>query len=59
VTDLPFIGQYQLVLATEDDLRNGTEVAPISDEEFENICVQKGLHRITLGTQGTVARLNG
>ncbi|HET7526936.1 MAG TPA: hypothetical protein VFK10_13430 [Burkholderiaceae bacterium] len=58
VADLPFVGQYQLVLATEEQLRNGTEVAPISDEEFEKICAQKGLHRIMAGTQGTVARLN-
>ena len=58
VTDLPFVGQYQLVLVTEDELRNGTEVAPITDEEFKDVCAQKGLQRITLGTQGTVARLN-
>jgi hypothetical protein len=46
VTDLPFIGQYQLVLATEHELCNGTDVAPITDEEFENICAQRGLQRV-------------
>jgi len=55
VTDLPFVGQYQLVLATEHEVRNGTEVASITDEEFERICAQKGLQRITLGTQATTA----
>lgn len=50
VTDLPFVGQYQLVLATEHELRNGTEVASITDEQFEDFCAQKGLQRITPGT---------
>ena len=38
VTDLPFIGQYELVLATEHEVRNGTEVASITDEEFNALC---------------------
>jgi hypothetical protein len=59
VTDLPFIGHYQLVLVTEHELRNGTEVAPITGEEFGDFCTKYGLQRITLGTQGTPARLNG
>lgn len=58
VTDLPFVGQYQLVLATEHEVRNGTEVASITDEEFERICAQKGLQRITLGPQATAANLS-
>lgn len=58
VTDLPFIGQYQLVLATEHELCNGTDVAPITDEEFENICAQRGLQRVASGTQATLARLS-
>jgi len=50
VTDLPFIGQYQLVLATEREVRNGAEVASITDEEFSNFYAEKGLQRITQGT---------
>jgi hypothetical protein len=50
VTDLPFVGQYQLVLATEHEVRNGTEVASITDDEFEDICARKGLQRIRPGT---------
>lgn len=49
VTDLPFIGQYELVLATEQEVRNGTEIASITDEEFHALCAQKGLKRITPG----------
>ena len=47
VTDLPFVGQYQLVLATEHEIRNGTEIASITDEEFKEFCAQKGLQRVT------------
>ena len=50
VTDLPFVGQYQLVLATEHEVRDGTEVASITDEQFEDFCAQKGLQRIRPGT---------
>jgi hypothetical protein len=46
VTDLPFVGQYQLVLATEDEVRNGSDVASITDEDFERICAQRGLVRV-------------
>ena len=49
VTDLPFIGQYELVLATEQEVRNGTEIASITDEEFHALCAHKGLKRITPG----------
>jgi len=49
VTDLPFIGQYQLVLATEHEIRNGTDVASITDEEFRDFYTEKGLQRITPG----------
>ena len=48
VTDLPFVGRYQLVLATEDEVRNGTDVASITDEEFEKLCAQKGLARVAV-----------
>ena len=58
VTDLPLIGQYQLVLATEQEIRNGTEVAPITDVEFKDLCAQRGLQRILPAAQGIVARLN-
>ena len=46
VTDLPFIGQYQLVLASEHEIRNGTDVASITDEEFAGLCAEKCLQRI-------------
>ena len=49
VTDLPFVGQYQLVLASEDEVRNGVDVASITDEEFARICAQRGLVRVTSG----------
>lgn len=49
VTDLPFVGQYQLVLASEHEVRNGTDVGSITDEEFKDLCVQKGLQRVTPG----------
>ena len=58
VTDLPLIGQYQLVLATEQEVRNGTEVAPITDVEFTDLCAQRGLQRIAPAAQGIAARLN-
>ncbi|HVO05279.1 MAG TPA: hypothetical protein VMT83_00725 [Burkholderiaceae bacterium] len=48
VTDLPFVGRYQLVLATEDEVRNGTDVASITDEEFEKLCAQEGLARVAV-----------
>ena len=48
VTDLPFVGRYQLVLATEDEVRNGTDVASITDEEFEKLCTLRGLARVTV-----------
>jgi hypothetical protein len=50
VTDLPFIGQYQLVLANEHEVRNGAEVASITDEEFSDFYAEAGLQRITPGT---------
>jgi len=50
VTDLPFVGHYQLVLATEHEVRNRTEVASITDQEFEDFCALKGLQRVTPGT---------
>jgi hypothetical protein len=46
VTDLPFVGEYQLVLATEQEVRNGTKVASITDMEFETFCAEHGLQRI-------------
>jgi hypothetical protein len=49
VIDLPFIGQYELVLATEHEVRDGTEVASITDEEFSAFYAQRGLQRITPG----------
>ena len=49
VTDLPFVGEYQLVLATEQEIRNGTKVASITDVEFADLCAAKGLKRIALG----------
>jgi len=49
VADLPFVGQYQLVLATEHEVRNGSEVASITDEQFEDLCARRGLQRITPG----------
>jgi len=58
VTDLPFIGQYQLVLATEQEVRSGTRVASITDEEFKDICAQEGLQRIAPGGRGIEARLH-
>jgi|GEM_PF-5510362 hypothetical protein len=48
VTDLPFVGEYQLVLATEQEVRNGTKVASITDVEFKDFCAETGLQRITL-----------
>jgi hypothetical protein len=51
VVDLPFVGEYQLVLATEQEVRDGTKVASITDTEFQDFCAQKGLQRITLGTR--------
>jgi hypothetical protein len=50
VTDLPFVGQYQLVLATEHEVRKGAAVASITDEEFKHLCARKGLRRVTPGT---------
>jgi hypothetical protein len=47
VTDLPFVGEYQLVLASEQDLRNGTKVASITNSEFEVLLAEQGLQRIT------------
>jgi hypothetical protein len=49
VTDLAFVGEYQLVLATEQEIRNGTKVAPITNVEFEDLCNAKGLERIAYG----------
>ena len=49
VTDLPFVGQYELVLVSEHEVRNGTEVAAITDEEFIAFYAQRGLQRITPG----------
>jgi len=49
VTDLPFVGEYQLVLATEQEVRNGTKVASITNSEFENLYTTKGFERIALG----------
>lgn len=49
VTDLPFVGEYQIVLATEQEIRNGTKVASITDIEFEALCAAKGLERIAFG----------
>jgi len=46
VTDLPFVGEYQLVLATDQEVRTGIKVASITDAEFETLCVEKGLQRI-------------
>jgi hypothetical protein len=51
VTDLPFVGQYELVLATENEVRDGTEVAAITDEEFNALCAHRGLQRITPGVR--------
>lgn len=51
VTDLPFVGEYQLVLATEQEARNGTKVASITDLEFKDFCAQTGLQRIALGAR--------
>jgi hypothetical protein len=48
VTDLPFVGEYQLVLATEQEVRNGVKVASITDAEFEIMCAEKGMQRITV-----------
>jgi hypothetical protein len=47
VTDLPFVGEYQLVLASEQDLRNGIKVASITNSEFEVLLAAQGLQRIT------------
>jgi hypothetical protein len=47
VTDLPFVGEYQLVLASEEDLRNGIKVASITNSEFEVLLAAQGLQRIT------------
>ena len=49
VTDLPFVGEYQLVLATEQEVRNGTKVASITNAEFESLYSAKGLERIAVG----------
>ena len=49
VTDLPFVGEYQVVLATEQEVRNGTKVASITNAEFENLYSAKGLERIAAG----------
>ena len=48
VTDLPFVGEYQLVLATEQEVRNGTKVASITNAEFESLYSAKGLERISV-----------
>jgi len=49
VADLPFVGQYQLVLANEREVRDGTAVASITDEQFADFCARQGLQRITPG----------
>ena len=46
VTDLPFVGEYQIVLATEQEVRNGVKVDSITDVEFESFCTEKGLQRV-------------
>ena len=46
VTDLPFVGEYQLVLAIEQEVRNGTKVASITNREFEQLYAEQGLERI-------------
>ena len=43
---LCFVGEYQLVLATEQEVRNGTKVASITDMEFETFCAEHGLQRV-------------
>ncbi|HEY2978741.1 MAG TPA: hypothetical protein VGJ35_12310 [Burkholderiaceae bacterium] len=47
VADLPFVGEYFLVLASEHEMRNGTKPASITDVEFARFYAEHGLQRVT------------
>jgi uncharacterized protein YhfF len=48
VDDLPFVGEYQIVLASELQVREGVKVASITNQEFEVFSAKQGLHRVGL-----------